>query len=189
MKRLLIALFAFFICSHTPPVLAGSASASLQVTAVVDQSCVVSTSSLTFTTYSPFATTSDDSTGAVTIHCSVGTIANIGLDCGTACTASVPYMRNGSGGVAELLGVPKQYQDDSVGKHDRLVADYSSGAGHQLPGLHHLRTDPCLATRPARKLYRHGHGDCELLVRQAPGSGRAGTTPARLLRITYLFPI
>lgn len=98
MKRLLTALLALFIYSHTPPVLAGSASASLQVSVTVDQSCVLTTTSLSFADYSPFATAPNDSTGAVTIHCSIGTIANIGLDCGTACTASVPYMRNGSGG-------------------------------------------------------------------------------------------
>jgi spore coat protein U-like protein len=99
MKRLLLALLALLVYSYAVPTLAsGSASASLQVSVVVDQSCVISTTPLTFMTYSPFTSTPNDSTGTVTLHCSVGTVATIGLDCGTACTAGVPYMRNGTGG-------------------------------------------------------------------------------------------
>jgi spore coat protein U-like protein len=98
MKRLLLALIALVVCSYVPLATAATASASLQVSATVDQSCIVSTTPLTFATYSPFASTPDDSTGTVTLHCSVGTVANIGLDCGTACSSGTAYMRNGSGG-------------------------------------------------------------------------------------------
>ena len=96
MKRILLTLFAALICSHSQPTLAGSATSSLQVSVTVDQSCVIATTALSFMTYSPFATVPNDAAGAVTIHCTAGTIANIGLDCGTSCTAGVPYMRNGS---------------------------------------------------------------------------------------------
>lgn len=109
MKRLLLTLLTAFICSHAQPTMAGSASASLAVSVTVDQSCVISTTALSFMTYSPFATMPNDSTGAVTIHCSIGTVANIGLDCGTSCTAGVPYMRNGIGGSVSYA----VYQDSS----------------------------------------------------------------------------
>ena len=109
MKRLLLALLIALTCSYAPQSIAGSATASLQISVVVDQSCVVSTSSLVFATYNPFATSPDDSTGTITIQCGVGTVATIGLDCGTSCSGTNAYLHSSVGGLLPY-GL---YQDSS----------------------------------------------------------------------------
>jgi spore coat protein U-like protein len=109
MKRLLLALLVALTCSYAPQLLAGSATASLQVSVVVDQSCIVSTSPLVFATYNPFASTPDDSTGTVTIQCGVGSVVTIGLDCGTSCSGTNAYLHSGVGGLLPY----SLYQDGS----------------------------------------------------------------------------
>jgi len=102
MRHLLFALIVSSLLSFSPQSLAGSASANLQVSVVVDSSCNISTSPLMFSDYNVLganATSPDDGTGSVTIQCTNGVIANIGLDGGTAYSSGTnsSYMRDSVG--------------------------------------------------------------------------------------------
>lgn len=84
MKKLL-GLLVLIVLLAPPAVLAGTATANLQVTVTVDAACGVTTNPLTFPDYNPVgtnATIPDDGTGFVVLQCSTGLSAHIGLDRG-----------------------------------------------------------------------------------------------------------
>ena len=83
-------LFSFatvgvLVVSSARLVAAGSATASLQVSATVSANCTISTASVAFPAYDPIVThasANDDGTGTVTITCTRGTATTIGLGLG-----------------------------------------------------------------------------------------------------------
>ena len=67
-------------------VVAGSATANLQISAAVNANCTITTAAVAFPAYDPVvanASTNDDGTVTVTIACTKGTVATIGLGLGT----------------------------------------------------------------------------------------------------------
>jgi spore coat protein U-like protein len=107
----LIALCAFAV--FVPQSQAGTATANLSVSVSVDSACTVSTSSLNFSTYAPLgvnATTPDDAQGTVTLVCTTGAVATIGLNGGLHVTGGQPYL--GDGGGAHFVPYA-MYQDSS----------------------------------------------------------------------------
>ena len=100
MKRVVqLFVFAFALIFLAIPAMANTASANLQVSVTVDAACSISTTPVAFSSYAPLgvnASTPDDSTGTVTVRCSTGTVANIGLDCGITCAVEVRHMKSGS---------------------------------------------------------------------------------------------
>ena len=79
--------------------LADSATATIAVSATVRRNCTITTTPLAFGTYDPVvanATTPLDATSTVTIACTMGTPATIGLDDGSNAVASQRRLTNGS---------------------------------------------------------------------------------------------
>lgn len=100
MKRLIQTFVLVFATAFGAiPASANTSSANLQVSVTVDAACSISTTPVAFSSYAPLggnASTPDDSTGTVTVRCSTGTVANIGLDCGITCAVGVRHMKSGS---------------------------------------------------------------------------------------------
>ena len=79
--------------------LADSATATIAVSATVRRNCTITTTPLAFGTYDPVvanATAPLDATATVTIACTMGTPATIGLDDGSNVVASQRRLTNGS---------------------------------------------------------------------------------------------
>ena len=78
---------------------ADSATATIAVSATVRRNCTITTSPLAFGSYDPVvanATTPLDATAAVTIACTMGTPATIGLGAGANALASQRRLANGA---------------------------------------------------------------------------------------------
>jgi spore coat protein U-like protein len=93
-------IVALFTCFHTMnAALAASSSANLNVSVIVDDMCTISTIPVSFPDYMPLTTNSgtpdDNSAGSVTITCTTGTSAAIGLDAGNYNLAGQRRMSNG----------------------------------------------------------------------------------------------
>lgn len=82
------------------PVQAASATANLSVSATIVNNCTIITTPVSFSTYDPIganATADDDNgTGTVTIACTRGTIATIGLGPGNNASGTARRMLNGT---------------------------------------------------------------------------------------------
>jgi spore coat protein U-like protein len=92
---------------------AGTATANLSVTATVDSACSVTTASLNFSTYEPLgsnATQPDDGQGSVTLTCTTGAVASIGLGGGLHVAGAQAYL--GDAGGAHFVPYAL-YQDSS----------------------------------------------------------------------------
>lgn len=79
--------------------LADSATTTIAVSATVRRNCTITTTPLAFGTYDPVvanATAPLDTTATVTIACTMGTPAMIGLDDGSNAVASQRRLTNGS---------------------------------------------------------------------------------------------
>lgn len=79
--------------------LADSATATIAVSATVRRNCTIATAPLAFGSYDPVvanATTPLDGSATVTIACTMGTPASIGLDDGSNASASQRRLTNGS---------------------------------------------------------------------------------------------
>ena len=80
---LFLASIGALVTSSDGAALAGSAPANLTVSVVISNNCTITTSAVTFAGYDPLSATNTDSTGgSVTITCTKGATANIGLDNG-----------------------------------------------------------------------------------------------------------
>jgi spore coat protein U domain-containing protein, fimbrial subunit CupE1/2/3/6 len=78
---------------------AGSASANLSVSASVANNCTISTSPLAFGAYDPVvanASSNLDATGMVTVACTKGATATIGLGLGSNASGNTRRMTDGS---------------------------------------------------------------------------------------------
>jgi spore coat protein U-like protein len=76
---------------------AGSATANLSVSATVAANCTITTAPVAFPGYDPIvanAAANDDGTGTVTITCTKGTLATIGLGLGGNASGSVRRMKD-----------------------------------------------------------------------------------------------
>jgi spore coat protein U-like protein len=82
------------------PVQAASATANLTVGATIVTNCTISTTPVAFSSYDPVgthATNNDDSgTGTVTVTCTKGTSATVGLALGQNASGSTRRMLNGT---------------------------------------------------------------------------------------------
>ena len=79
---------------------AATATANLSVSATVINNCVISTAALAFGNYDPVganAAANLDGTGTVTISCTKGTTATIGLGLGANASGTTRRMTDGSG--------------------------------------------------------------------------------------------
>lgn len=79
--------------------LADSATATIAVSATVRRNCIISTTPLAFGSYDPVvgnASAPLDGTATVTITCTMGTPASIGLDAGANAVAAQRRLTNGS---------------------------------------------------------------------------------------------
>jgi spore coat protein U-like protein len=79
-KRLL--LLPLLLPVGIDPAPAATATANLSVTATVSPSCIVSTVPVAFGAYDPSATLATDTSGSVSVTCTVGTAYSIALDAG-----------------------------------------------------------------------------------------------------------
>ena len=79
------------------PVVAGNATANLSVSTTVSANCTISTAAVAFPAYDPIVTNAsvnDDGTGSVTITCTKGTAATIGLGLGANVSGSQMRMKD-----------------------------------------------------------------------------------------------
>src|SRR5215470_3324143 len=82
------------------PVAAASATANLGVSATVTNNCTISTAALAFGSYDPVvanASTNLDGTGTVSVACTKGTSATVGLGLGSNASGSTRRMSDGGG--------------------------------------------------------------------------------------------
>ena len=85
------------VVSSDSSVVAGSATANLQVTAAVSANCTITTATVAFPAYDPIianASANDDGTVTVTIACTKGTVATIGLGLGANALVSQRRMKD-----------------------------------------------------------------------------------------------
>jgi spore coat protein U-like protein len=104
----LVLLVAMGSRSHA----AGSASANLNVSASVANNCTISTSPLAFGAYDPVVTNASanlDATGTVTVACTKGATATIGLGLGSNASGATRRMTDGSSNFLSY----EVYQDSS----------------------------------------------------------------------------
>lgn len=95
---------------------AGSASANLNVSATVANNCTISTAPLAFGAYDPVVTnasTNLDATGTVTVACTKGATATIGLGLGSNATGNTRRMTDGSSNYLSY----EMYQDSARSTH------------------------------------------------------------------------
>ena len=81
-----------------PTARAATATANLTVTATVTNNCTISTTPVAFGSYDPVvanASTDLDSTGTVTVTCTKGAAATVGLDLGSNAAGSTRQLKDG----------------------------------------------------------------------------------------------
>src|SRR5262245_34061530 len=91
---------ALIVARFGTPVSAATATANLGVSATVTNNCTISTSALAFGGYDPVvanASTALDGTGTVTVACTKGTTATVGLGLGSNSSAGARRMSDGAG--------------------------------------------------------------------------------------------
>jgi spore coat protein U-like protein len=104
MKRLRLAVLAIALCS-TPNLHGQSSSASLTVSANVSKNCTITTAPVNFGAYDPVAGNSTaplDGTGIVTVTCTKGAVATVGLNNGGNGQTGTRRMKSGSSGTDYL---------------------------------------------------------------------------------------
>ncbi len=87
------------LVSGVQPAGAATASANLTITATVTNNCTITTAPVAFGAYDPVvanASTALDSTGTVTVACTKGAAATVGLDLGTNASAAVRRLSDGT---------------------------------------------------------------------------------------------
>src|SRR5512138_1082750 len=88
------------VAAFGTPVSAATATANLGVSATVTNNCTISTTALAFGSYDPVvanAATNLDGTGTVSVACTKGTTATVGLGVGSNASGSTRRMTDGSG--------------------------------------------------------------------------------------------
>lgn len=111
------------------PVLAASATATLSVSATVANNCTITTSSLAFGAYEPVGantTASLDTSSTVTVACTKGASATIGLNLGTNASGGTRRLADGTGGYLSY----EIYQDSG-----RTTVWGNGGADLLAPGV------------------------------------------------------
>ena len=106
---------------------AATANASMDVTAAVGVNCTISTAPVAFGAYDPVvgnASTPLDSTGLVTVACTKGAVATVGLDLGS----------HASGGTRRLSNGGSQYLTYELYKESARTTVWGNG-GAALLGL------------------------------------------------------
>jgi spore coat protein U-like protein len=106
---------------------AGTSTANLSTSAAVANNCTITTSPVAFGSYDPVgvnAATNLDGSGSVTVACTRGTTATIGLDLGSHASGSTRQLSNGSGSFLTY----EFYQDSS-----RSTVWSNSGSGLVSP--------------------------------------------------------
>jgi spore coat protein U-like protein len=92
LRRLLAVALAGLSLAAAIPVGAGSASTTMLVSAIVISVCTISATPMSFGNYNPLSASPNDATATVTITCSQGTAATIGLDNGLNASGSTRRM-------------------------------------------------------------------------------------------------
>jgi spore coat protein U-like protein len=128
MRRVVIVLAGFAVVSIAAEIkLSGQqTSSSLSVTATVSKNCTISTAPVTFGAYDPVvanATAPLDRTGTVTVTCTKGATATVGLGPGNNAQGTTRRM---SGGTAAFLTY-ELYQDST---HSTV---WGNTTGNMLP--------------------------------------------------------
>src|SRR5262245_838396 len=91
---------ALIVARFGTPVSAATATANLGVSATVTNNCTISTGALAFGSYDPVvanASTNLDGTGTVSVACTKGTSATVGLGLGSNASGSTRRMGDGGG--------------------------------------------------------------------------------------------
>jgi spore coat protein U-like protein len=94
------AAVALVFAAFSAPASAATATANLSVTATVTNNCTISTAALAFGSYDPVvanASTNLDGSGTVSVACTKGTSATVGLGLGSNASGSTRRMADGSG--------------------------------------------------------------------------------------------
>jgi len=96
----LVFLSIFCLAAFQPTAHSAAVSANMDIGVVVDSSCAITTTSVSFPSYEPMgtnATAPDDSTGgSVTVTCTTGTSGHITIGHGNNWTGSQARMVNGT---------------------------------------------------------------------------------------------
>jgi spore coat protein U-like protein len=101
MRRILTALAALTACAIVVqlPLSAQTASASLTVTANVTKNCTIATAPVNFGSYDPVAANATaplDGVGTLTVACTKGAVAKVGLNSGANAQGTVRRMGQGT---------------------------------------------------------------------------------------------
>ena len=171
MRRIVIGLtgFAVVALAAESRLIAQTASAQLTVTASVSKNCLITTAPVNFGAYDPVAANATaplDGIGTVTVTCTKGAPAKVGLSVGGNAEGAV---RRISGGAAAYLTY-ELYKDTGRatvwGDTLENCPRPRCRAGQEPAHVHGLRTRRCGTGRHGRQLHRHRRGDGEFLSRQ-----------------------
>jgi len=101
MYRTLTATGGALLWLMTPQMaMAGSATASMGISATVLSACIVTSNSMAFGIYNPTSATATDATSTFDVTCTAGTSYSVGLNAGTKAGATVSTRQMTSGGNA-----------------------------------------------------------------------------------------
>ena len=96
-----VAVIAVLVCISASRLEAASASANLATSATIGNNCTISTAAIAFGAYDPVganAAADLDASGSLTVACTRGASATVGLALGANASGATRRMANGSGG-------------------------------------------------------------------------------------------
>ena len=143
-----------------------SATASLTVSASVSKNCTITTAPVTFGTYDSVAANATaplDGIGTVTVTCTKGAPAKVGLNAGSNAQGTTRRMSQGAADVSDLRTLQGHRTRHRLGQYRRHRPRYPCGAEPEPAQLLRLRTRACGTRRHGRQLHRYRRGDGEFL--------------------------
>ncbi|GAA4011935.1 spore coat U domain-containing protein [Sphingomonas swuensis] len=135
--RAKILLLAATLLTWAESAQAGTAQTSMNVSATVQSSCLVSATAMAFGSYDPVSTTAATATSSITVTCTTGTSFVVGLNAGTASGATVAtrQMSNASQRLAYAL-----FSDSG------RTTNWGNTAGVDVPAAITATTTPSVLT-------------------------------------------
>ena len=170
MRRILIVLAGFAVVSIAAESrLSGQTSrrsASLTVSATVSKNCTISTAPVTFGAYDSVtanATAPLDGIGTVTVTCTKGAAAKVGLNAGGNAQGTTRRMAGTATEYLTLRTLQGHRTCHRLGRYRRRRPRCPCGAEPEPAELHRLRTRASRPRRHGRQLHRYRRGDGEFL--------------------------
>ncbi len=124
---------AVLLALHGATLFAATATATLTVTATVPTECTVTGATLAFGTYSTLSASNVDQTASISVACTSGASATIGLDLGANATGSTRRMSNGASGFLSYELYSNSGRTTVWGNSGGALVNYSASSNAATP--------------------------------------------------------